>query len=213
MSLVGFLDILGTTNKVMNDRFSDLEILDFSAAAGLAAKNFPSIRIAVFSDSVIISSEDGKEMDFLKAISYMYREWFADFIQVRGGIAYDEIQWIDHDPSDRIFGTLKNFACCRVYGRGLVQAYKLENRSGPGAITYLTEEAAVIIKGLHKNAVLEGISPMLCWSNELGAKTLQGYAKINVEHNSKQSEERKQALATQSYWQQVNNQKKYLPFK
>jgi hypothetical protein len=209
MALVGFLDILGTKNKVINERFSDYEMLDFTGAAGLAAKYFPLTRIAVFSDSIIISSENGNEIDFLKAISYMYGQWFADFIQVRGGIALSDIRWIEYDPADNIFAPLKNFVCSRVYGSGLVQAYELENRSGPGAITFLTEEAAEKLKTVSKNSVLEGITPMLCWADENEAKTLLGYSKINVEYNQTMNAERRHALATQFYWQHVNDQRKY----
>jgi hypothetical protein len=71
MALVGFFDILGTRDAVMKDRFSDLTALDFLGPVGLAAKLFPSLRFAVFSDSVIVSAEPDDETCFLKAVSVM----------------------------------------------------------------------------------------------------------------------------------------------
>jgi hypothetical protein len=53
-SIVGFFDILGTSNAVMSDRFSDIDTLEFINAIGLTAYSNPTIRFAVFSDSVII---------------------------------------------------------------------------------------------------------------------------------------------------------------
>lgn len=92
MAIVGFFDILGTREAVLQDRFSDLTALDFAGPAGIAAELIPSMRFAVFSDSVIASAESGDERSFLKAVALMYGQWFADFVLVRGGIAVGEIR-------------------------------------------------------------------------------------------------------------------------
>lgn len=210
MSLIGFFDILGTREAVLGGRFSDLTALDFSGPAGLAAKFFPSIRVGVFSDSVVVSADDGDERSFLGAVALMYGQWYADFVLVRGGVAVGEIRWVEHKPADELFAANKNFACSRVYGSGLVWAYELEQRSGPGAIPFLTELAADRLSILDSNSVLVGISPMLCWASEREATTLLGYAKTNLEHAPDQGAARRHGQATQSYWRQVVEQRKFL---
>jgi hypothetical protein len=210
MPLVGFFDILGTREAVIGGRFSDLTALDFSGPPGLAATVFPSIRVAVFSDSVVVSAEDSDERSFLGAVALMYGQWNADFVLVRGGIATGDIRWVDYKPADEVFSTCRNFVCSRVYGSALVLAYELEQRSGPGAIPFLSELAANILSDLEPNAVLGGIVPMLCWATEREANTLLGYAEVNLEHELNQGAARRHGLATHSYWLQVAAQRKYL---
>lgn len=211
MALVGFFDILGTREAVMGDRFSDLTALDFAGPAGLAASLYPSVRFAVFSDSVIASAEMGDESTFLRAIALMYGQWYADFILVRGGIAEGEMRWIDYEPVDSLFRKCKNLMCARVYGKGLVLAHELEQRSGPGALAYLTERAATAIAKLEPNAVLPGVTPMLCWASEQKAELLVKYIDVYLDHEPNESVARRHAIGTKHYWDQVVAQRKFLP--
>jgi hypothetical protein len=211
MALVGFFDILGTRDAVMKDRFSDLMALDFVGPAGLAAHLFPTVRFAAFSDSVIVSADTGYEEDFLKAVSVMYGQWYADFVLVRGGIAEGEIRWVDYTPVDEMFSKLSNLMFARVYGKGLVLAYELEQKSGPGAIPYLTERAADVFIQIEPNSVLPGVTPMLCWASEREANVIAGYAQVNLEHEPNEGHGRRHAIATSHYWSQVNEMKKFLP--
>jgi hypothetical protein len=211
MALVGFFDILGTRDAVLKGRFSDHVALDFSGPAGLAAREFSSVRVAVFSDSVILTAEAGAERDFLGAVGLMYGQWNADLILVRGGIAQGDIRWVDHEPVDSLFGKCKNFQCSRVYGDGLVHAYELEQKSGPGAIPFLTEAAANVLCSIDENSVILGATPMLCWANQREAEILMLYAKAGVERVLDTGNARRHALATRFYWEQVALQRKYLP--
>ncbi len=211
MALVGFFDILGTRDAVMKDRFSDLTALDFVGPVGIAAKLFPSLRFAVFSDSVIVSAEGGDETSFIKAVSVMYGQWFSDFVLVRGGVAEGEIRWVDHKPVDKMFARFPNLMFARVYGKALILAHELEQRSGPGAIPYLTEQASSVIEKVESNAVLPGVTPMLCWATEKEAIVLAGYAQVNLEHEPHEGHGRRHAIATRHYWDQVVSLKKFLP--
>lgn len=211
MALIGFFDILGTKAAISSGRFSDLTSLDFAGPACLAAKLFPNIRISIFSDSVIVSAESGNYHDFLKAVSLMYGNWWADFILVRGGIAEGEIRWIDYEPIDAIFSSCKNLSCSRVYGEGLVLAFETEQRSGPGAIPYLTEIAACSLSEVEKNSVLQGVTPMFCWASQKRAELLLKSASLNSDYEIQQGNGRRHALATRSYWEQVIEKRKFLP--
>jgi hypothetical protein len=211
MPLVGFFDILGTREAIMSDRFSDLISLDFAGPVGLAARLHENVRFAVFSDSVIFSGEEDDAASFFSAVRSMYGQWYADFILVRGGIAEGEIRWVDYEPADALVRHCSNLMCSRVYGKGLVHAHELEQRCGPGAIAYLTERAASKLAEVDPNAVLGGISPMLCWASEREAKAILGYSGVNLEHESNEGAARRHALGTHHYWQQVVSQSKFLP--
>lgn len=211
MALVGFFDILGSKAAISSGRFSDLTTLDFAGPASLAAMLFPAIRVSIFSDFVIVSAEAGNYPDFLKAVSLMYGQWWADFILVRGGIAEGEIRWVDHEPIDAEFRLCRNLSCSRVYGDGLVLAYEAEQRSGPGAIPYLTEIAADLLSEVEENSVLQGVTPMFCWASEKRAELMLKYASLNSDHEAQQGNGRRHALATKSYWEQVVEKRKFLP--
>lgn len=211
MPLVGFFDILGTREAVMSDRFDDLISLDFAGPVGAAAELIPSSRFAVFSDSVIVSAETGDEENFLRSVSLIYSHWNADLIDVRGGIAEGDIRWVDYEAVDKMFRSLKNLMFARVYGKGLVLAHELEQRSGPGAIAFLTERAAGALSKVEKNSVLPGIVPMLCWAPEARARLMVQYAASALEREPNEGAARRHAMATKHYWEQVVSQEKFLP--
>src|ERR1051326_3479254 len=90
-SFVAFLDILGTRERVGSGEFSALDTLDFANPAGMVASRNPQIRVAVFSDSVILSCDKSELHPFVSALSYLYSSWTSDFVLVRGGVSLGEI--------------------------------------------------------------------------------------------------------------------------
>ena len=211
MALVGFFDILGTKDAVMNDRFSDSITRDFVSPVAIAARSYQKLRFAVFSDSVIVSAEEGDERNFLRAITYMSRQWLGDYIFVRGGVAVGDIRWVDSKLNDEMFSKYPNLMYARVYGKALILAHDLEQKSGPGAITFLTELATQLFSALDPNHVLPGTTPMLCWASEREATALVGYSASKLKNHPNESDGRRQALATNYYWEQVVARKQYLP--
>ncbi len=211
MPLVGYFDILGTRDAVLKDEFSDLMILDFVAPVGIAAGILKTIRYAVLSDCVIFSCEDGHEKDFIKAVSIMCGQWSADLIQVRGGIASGEIRWVDYEHADALFSKFKNLMYARLYGKALVKAHEIEQKSGPGAIIYVSDSAAELIANIEQNAILSGITPSLCWATEREAKLLERYSHQALEYEKQDSAGQRHALATKRYWELVCAKQKYLP--
>lgn len=195
----------------MNDRFSDFVSLDFVGPVAVAARYYPKLRFAVFSDSVIVSAEDGDERIFLRAVTYISGQWLADYILVRGGIAVGDIRWVDSKMNDEMFRTFQNLMYARVYGKALILAHDIEQKSGPGAITFLTDIAAQRLSEFDSNHVLHGTTPMLCWASEREATALLGYSNSKLKNHPNESDGRRQALATTFYWEQVVAQKLYLP--
>jgi hypothetical protein len=202
MALVGYFDILGTKDAVLADRFDDFLALDFVNPVGITAKFVPSVRFAVFSDSVIVAAETN--------IAYCYTQWFADFILVRGGIAEGPIRWVDDESIDRVFLKCPNLTFARVYGKALVLAHEMEQKSGPGAICYLTQNATEILRKLDENAVIEGVTPMLGWADERKAKILRSYMETGMKEEEVDNVRHRLFSATKYYWEQVIKQKKYV---
>jgi len=211
MSLVGFFDILGTRENVMNDRFSDTDMLEFVNAIGIAAEFTPHVRFAVFSDSLIVAAEPSEICSLLRAVNWMYGNWFSEFVYVRGAVSCGDVRWVDHAVADRIFRRLANLTYARIYGKGLVSAYQLEQQSGPGAVCFLTEAAAKLFREKEPASVLDGHARMLCWATERQAKIADGYASSHLERTQKDSAEWRHAVATKHYWTSVLAHGKFLP--
>jgi len=210
-SVVGFFDILGTKNAVIDDRFSDTDILEFVNAIVLAADLNPTIRFAVFSDSVIISGSSSETKPLLRAVNFMYANWFSELVYVRGAISCGDIHWLDDPSFDTTYQSLPNLTYARVYGKGLVDAYNLEHRSGPGAICFLTKETAELLLERESLSVLESNLPLLCWATEQQAKACQVNAKLHLERTRRDTDEWRHATATKYYFDTVVSQTRFLP--
>jgi len=209
--IVCFFDILGTASRVRKGEFDDIEALDFVNPIGLVAMYNRNMRFAVFSDSVIISCPYSDAKDFVAVVSYLYSQWFADIVIVRGGISVGEINWVDDSNTDQMFRRLKNLSFSRVYGKALVAAHNIEERSGPGAICYLDESASNLFRGVDDKYVLSGTTDSLIWPDK---RTLDYYLKVIPgwkEGYNVGDEARRQVSATIDYFEKVSESKKWHP--
>jgi hypothetical protein len=175
-SLVAFLDILGTEEMVRNDEFDDFQSLDFVNPVCIMARYNPKLRFAVFSDSVIVASPTDDASKFVSVLSFLYTQWFADYVLVRGGVSVGEIRWVDQPSIDGIFRGLPNLAYARVYGKALVEAHRLEQRSGPGAICFVDEKASELLRTANDNYVLLGQTDALIWTDR---RQLENWCKVS----------------------------------
>jgi len=211
MSLVGFFDILGTRDKIMDNRFCDTDVLEFVNAIGVAAGFTPGVRFAVFSDSLIIATEPTQLRPLLQGLNFMYANWSSELVYVRGAFSCGDARWVDDPVTDKHFRRLPNLTYARIYGKGLVSAYQLEQSSGPGAICFLTDAAAALFREQETASVLDGHAPMLCWATARQASIADGYASSHMERSRKDSLEWRQAVATKHYWTSVLANEKFLP--
>lgn len=211
MALIGFFDILGTSEAVMHDRFSDIDVLEFVNVIGIAASACKAIRFAVFSDSLIVSTEPANARELIKAINFMYSNWFAELIHVRAAISSGDINWVGHPPTDELFRSVPNLTYARVYGRGLVKAHELEQRSGPGAICFLTQSAAEVFRSKESNSVLEGHTSMLCWLTKDQATIQSRYARSHLARTEEDSTPGRHAAATEHYFANIMRRRRFLP--
>ncbi|MDL1970719.1 MAG: hypothetical protein LWW94_07060 [Candidatus Desulfofervidaceae bacterium] len=210
MALVAFLDILGSTEMVKKEKFTDIQILDFANAVGIMAKFNLKVRFAVFSDSVIISCSEDLIRNFVSVLSFLYSQWFSDHIFVRGGIAIGDIRWVEHPPSDELFQSLSNFTYSRVYGKALVEAYKIEQKSGPGAICFVSEDASSLFRKTN-NYILDGLTNMLIWTHKEGVEHWCKMFNFLLKNEIEDMELRRHLLATLRYFQSLKNFGKDLP--
>ena len=194
-NFVAYLDILGTSSKVINEQFSDALMLDFANPVALAARNHPKCRFAVFSDCVIFSCPSVEPYELLEVIGNMYLNWCGDVIFVRGGITLGEINWVDFDLDKKVFNKLENFSHARVYGKALVEAYRLEQSSGPGAVPFVSNEAAEKLEATIPNSIYRGQSSVLKFLTLDKLKIFQGYCNIFAERDTSQ-EAKNHYLAT-----------------
>jgi hypothetical protein len=210
-SFVAFLDILGTEEMVRNDQFCDLQSLDFVNPVCIVARYNPTFRFAVFSDSVIVSSTTDYANEFVSVLSFLYSQWFADHILVRGAISVGEIRWIDQPDIDGLFRGLPNLAYARVYGKALIEAHRLEQRSGPGAICFVDEKASGLLRAANKNYVLLGQSDALIWTDTQHLEYWCKVSKFYLDRQKIGTEARRHMRATAEYFRRAKESKKVVP--
>ena len=69
--------------------------LDFANPVGVAAMCAPRMRLVVFSDSVIITGPVDEVRILVSVLTFVSRQWFADGMLVRGGVACGDVEWVD----------------------------------------------------------------------------------------------------------------------
>lgn len=209
-SLVAFLDILGTKEMVNQGRFTDMRALDFTNVVGVASKSKPNMHFAVFSDSVIVSCNKEFVHDFILTLQFIYGQWFSDHIFVRGGIDLGEINWVDYPVTDKTFNQLDNFSYARVYGKALIGAYEIEQKSGPGAICYVSEEASKLLFQTNENYILPGITDMLIWADEWLIDGLYRTFDLLLKKDNINKKARRHIKATYLYFSNLKTSGKFL---
>ena len=172
--LVAFCDLLGTAARIKSGSFSPLTSLDFANPIGVAAMDAPGMRFAVFSDSCIISCPPEDPRALLSVLTFLSRNWHADGMLVRGGVALGAIDWVDH-PTDKLFDRLQNLSLSRVFGAGLVDAYETERKSGPGAVIFVHSSAERLFHRLEGSFVIPTTPPILnCYDEHFAQAQLRG---------------------------------------
>lgn len=209
--LIAFLDILGTSEKVKRGHFDDLIALDFVNPVGVAARYMPKIQFAAFSDSVLVSADITLVTDFIATLTFMHRQWFSDNILVRGGVSVGDIRWVEVEEIEHLFRGLSNFRYARVYGRGLVDAIALEQKSGPGAICFLSDSVASILHSAIAESVFNGPTKALVWANEKQVNWLIQLFTDSLEGEVKETDARRHLQATLWYLKQLKAGRHFLP--
>jgi len=196
---------------VKSGKFSDYHSLDFANPAGLMAIRYPLLRFAAFSDSVVVTSRPESVTDFLSVLNFMFSNWFSDFIFVRGGLAIGDLVWVDQPSIDVRFQQASNLAFARLYGKALIEAIELQEKSGPGMACFVSDAAARVLEEVDKNLVFSGPTDILVWPT---AEQLHHWCKTFAHLAMNQSfppEFRRHICATHWYMTQIKKSRKAMP--
>lgn len=159
---VAYFDILGFSNKKDAEDIEDT-LLDFYGPLAVSAAKNEKIRFNVFSDCAFLATSIDNAVDLLSAIRLCFREWIADGILVRGGIAlggYREIYGVAHNV------TLPNLIGNSFSGSAVVEAVKLEG-SGTGALLFCNKECAKFYQEKHAERIFTvGDRMIIGWSTD-----------------------------------------------
>jgi hypothetical protein len=113
---IAFIDLLGMKNAIYNDtRNEHLNNLHTIYKSWLRAKHncceFEDIKIKIFSDNIAVVAERNNLEELLQYIAWMAEHFLQCGYKVRGGIVKGEVY------ADDVL----------IWGKGLVEAYRLEN--------------------------------------------------------------------------------------
>jgi hypothetical protein len=200
--LVAFLDILGTKEMVRRGEFDAGLAYDFVNAAGIAARFFSRIRVAAFSDSVLVSALPRDAASFLDGLAFMHRHWFGDGIPVRGGIALGAIEWAHSAGQDRAVQS-PNFFFARVFGPAVVEAVALEQKAGAGALCMASEQSARLLREVDPAAIFASYANILVWANPAAVGWHLHHFRTRLEGSTVDSEEWRHNRATAWYFEQL----------
>ena len=144
--------------------------LDFANPIGVAAAAAPEMRFVVFSDSSIITCPVDHAASFVSVLAFLTRQWGADGMLVRGGVAAGHVEWVD-DWTDKPFRALPNLSLSRVFGLALLNAYETEQKSGAGAMIFLHNTAVEVLSSIDESFVVPTSPPILtCCDEDLAGR-------------------------------------------
>lgn len=211
MSYAAFFDLLGTKAKIEQKQLSALVVLDFAGAPAVLAIDFPKLRFAVFSDSVIITCEDEDIDEFIIAVCNLMLMWSADWIHPRGGIAHGEVSWIDDAGIDHIEKIVSNYVSARIYGKALIEAVELESKSGPGAVVFLSDESAEKFNEKFPGSAHSSMINILNWATKKDAEIQLSTMEILANKEPLHKESRRQFIATHRFWKNIIRHGAHMP--
>lgn len=140
-SVTAYLDVLGFSLK-KEAKDMEMVLLDFAGPLVVVANTFGNIRFNIFSDCAFVSTSIENAAQLLSSIRWAFKEWTADSILVRGGIALGSYKEI-HGTLDEI--TPRNLFGSIFAGSAVTEAVRLES-SGTGALLFASNECAEFYK-------------------------------------------------------------------
>lgn len=159
---VAYFDILGFSNKKDAEDI-ELALLDFHGPLVVSAAKNRKIRFNVFSDCAFLATSIDNAAELLSAIRFCFRQWIADGVLVRGGIAlggYREVYGVLHNVA------LSNLIGNSFSGSAVVEAVKLEG-SGTGALLFCNKVCAKFYQEKHAERIFTvGDRMIIGWSTD-----------------------------------------------
>ena len=175
-AVVGYFDVLGFSAKKDPEDIR-LTLLDFSAPLALAAEQFLTVRINVFSDCAFVVAPLENARDLLSAIRFAFQQWIADGILVRGGLTIGQYS---ETLSHVIREAKSNFRGNLFAGCGVNNAVALEH-TGNGALLFTDEKCAKFYNKKYGEPIFKLMdSSIIGWSDD--KNTLCNFLGISLWH-------------------------------
>ena len=157
-AIVGYFDILGYSFKT-DWKDSKHSVLDFSGALLLVAKEYPHLKINVFSDNAFVYTKIENVKDFFAGIRFAFDIWVQNGVLVRGGVAFGSYNEMD---SGRYSDCVPNFVESIFFGSAVCVAVRNEDRKGP--FLFVDKASATTINKFINEPVFQVESEVYCYA-------------------------------------------------
>ncbi len=124
---------------------------------------YPDLKCEVFPDSLVLGCDPEFLETFLQIVRGMYRNWCANYILVRGGIAYGEIDSMSGFFEKSLLSLTNGMKMVRLNGPALADAYRLTEGEVPGMLCFFTPLLREVIRGNAPELITEDIPQSLVW--------------------------------------------------
>jgi hypothetical protein len=157
-AIVGYFDIQGYSFKT-DWKDSKHSVLDFSGALLLVAKEYPHLKINVFSDNAFVYTKIENVKDFFAGIRFAFDIWVQNGVLVRGGVAFGSYNEMD---SGRYSDCVPNFVESIFFGSAVCVAVRNEDRKGP--FLFVDKASATTINKFINEPVFQVESEVYCYA-------------------------------------------------
>ncbi len=167
-AVVAYLDILGFSER-KNETDVEYCLLDFTGPLTLAVTKYPHLRINVFSDCAFLATSKSTAADLLRALRFAFKEWLADSMLVRGGIAIGKYA---ETLTTHILETrqARNSFNSSLFSGSAVSAAVRVEASGNAALLFATEECARFYQATYGEPVFSlDHRPIIGWFDDANA--------------------------------------------
>ncbi len=173
--VVGYFDVLNMHYAGTNTEARESITTAFVKPIRFVAVKHADLKCEVFPDSLVMGCNPEFLETYIQIVQGLYRNWCANYVLVRGGIAYGEIESISGSFEKRLPSVIDGMKMVRLNGPALADAYRLTENAVPGMLCFLTPVIAEVIK-LNVPALVTAENPhSLVWFDSGNA---EGYSSI-----------------------------------
>jgi hypothetical protein len=176
-AVVAYLDILGFSERRSEEDMENC-LLDFTGPLTLAVMRYRHLRVNVFSDCAFVAASKSNAVYLLRALRFAFKEWLADSMLVRGGIALGRYTETITSHIATIRTVRESFNCSLFSGSAVSAAVRVEE-SGNAALLFATRECARYFQSTYSEPVysLDGMS-IIGWFDD--PNTLYWFTSISL---------------------------------
>lgn len=161
--VVGYFDVLNMQYAGTNTEAKESIATAFVKPIRFVAVKHSDLKCEVFPDSMVMGCNPEFLEPFLRIVQGLYRNWCANYVLVRGGIAYGEIESITGFFEKNLPTVADGMKMVRLSGPALADAYRLTESDVPGMLCFFTPSLAEVIQLNAPELVTEKNPHSLVW--------------------------------------------------